>query len=75
MERVIDVALWVLLAVLAIAVAFGMWAVFRSVSVGRPEYSIYGLRIAGQSLVGLVIVATLASIRKRLASIEAALTR
>ena len=73
MERVIDVALLVLLAALALAAAFGMWAVFRAVSLEQPEYSIYGLRIVAQSLGGFIVVAAIASIRKRLAAIETVL--
>ena len=75
MERVIDLALRTLLVVLAIATAFGVWSVFRATYAGHSEYVIYGLRIVGQSLGGLVVVAALISIRKKLAAIEANLKR
>lgn len=70
MERLIDFALGLLIVVLTLASAAGVWAAFRAYDLGQAQDLLYGMRVAGQSLFGLVVAAALASIRKRLSVIE-----
>lgn len=74
MERIIGIGLRIVLALIALAAGFGLFVSVRGAYLGFPVLIIYGMRVLALSFVGLVVVAALTSVRKRLAAIEAKLT-
>ena len=70
MNRVIDIALWALMAILALAVAVGVSFTSWAVTLDKLELVLEGVRTVLLELGGLVVVAAVYSIRKRLAAIE-----
>lgn len=72
-ERVITLALMVVMAGLSIVAASGVFMIGRGASLERGPLIFYGVRTMLLALAALAVVAALFSIRKRLGAIEAKL--
>jgi hypothetical protein len=69
-DRIIDAALWAVMALLCLTMVVGVLFLRWAASSDEPELLLQGGRTILLELGGLVVVAAVYSIRKRLAAIE-----